>query len=374
MRAAGPAAIDLAVSRPAAKVPRCCGHPTTCRQSPGCQAPGCQARAASSNASSLYARARSRSCACENSGLPPRSHNLSSLTLRLRAAVRQPHRRVRQAESRPGRLSAPPRLAWRAGRSRAAMPPNGRSTHPGRTARRAPTARTRRGRPCRGPPLGPRVGPPLGPSGKAMRPVDGRGCGTAVPGSPAGTGVPRGGGGTAGTLGTSFPAAGAGECMPSFMNPQPPQQACAASMGPGRSPVHGTPRTAIRLTHYVTGGCSAASTPGLAGPPGTAGPPRAVITSLGVAAPGSCAGGDGTVHIHSRSLSRSCVRFPISVSAYENSGDQNRASYGHASMQIPQYMHSEKSMANRSRTLRTRGRPRPAGPPGSGTGSLCESM
>jgi len=68
----------------------------------------------------------------------------------------------------------------------------------------------------------------------------------------------------------------------------------------------------------------------------------------------------------------------MSAAAYENSGDQNRASYGHASMQIPQYMHNEKSMANLSRTLRTRGLPRPAEPPaspaGGGTVSLCESM
>ena len=58
------------------------------------------------------------------------------------------------------------------------------------------------------------------------------------------------------------------------------------------------------------------------------------------------------------------------VSAYSNSGDQNSASNGHTSMQIPQYMHSAKSMANRSSTLRLRGLP----PSGAGTVSLCESM
>ncbi|MBB5139885.1 hypothetical protein HNP84_009649 [Thermocatellispora tengchongensis] len=39
-------------------------------------------------------------------------------------------------------------------------------------------------------------------------------------------------------------------------------------------------------------------------------------------------------------------------------------------MQIPQYMHSEKSIANLSSTLRARGRP----PSGAGRVSLWESM
>ncbi len=58
-------------------------------------------------------------------------------------------------------------------------------------------------------------------------------------------------------------------------------------------------------------------------------------------------------------------------SLYSNSGDQNSASNGHTSMQIPQYMHSAKSMAKRSSTLRWRARL-----PSSraGTVSLCESM
>lgn len=61
----------------------------------------------------------------------------------------------------------------------------------------------------------------------------------------------------------------------------------------------------------------------------------------------------------------------MSVSAYSNSGDQNRASKGQTSMQIPQYMHREKSMAKRSRTLRLRSRPPGAA---AGTVSLWESM
>nr|WP_246082897.1 MULTISPECIES: hypothetical protein [Nonomuraea] len=60
----------------------------------------------------------------------------------------------------------------------------------------------------------------------------------------------------------------------------------------------------------------------------------------------------------------------MSPSAYSNSGDQKRASNGHTSMQMPQYMHREKSMAKRSRTLRWRARP----PSGAGIVSLCESM
>ena len=61
----------------------------------------------------------------------------------------------------------------------------------------------------------------------------------------------------------------------------------------------------------------------------------------------------------------------MSSSAYSNSGLQCSASNGHTSMQMPQYMQSEKSMANRSSTLRCRSRP-----PASSAGivSLCESM
>ena len=61
----------------------------------------------------------------------------------------------------------------------------------------------------------------------------------------------------------------------------------------------------------------------------------------------------------------------MSVSAYSNSGDQKSASKGQTSMQIPQYMHSAKSIAKRSSTLRLRSRP-----PGAagGTVSLWESM
>lgn len=60
----------------------------------------------------------------------------------------------------------------------------------------------------------------------------------------------------------------------------------------------------------------------------------------------------------------------MSPSAYSNSGDQNSASKGHTSMQIPQYMHREKSIAKRSSMLRARGRP----PSGAGRVSLWESM
>ena len=96
----------------------------------------------------------------------------------------------------------------------------------------------------------------------------------------------------------------------------------------------------------------------------------AAISSLAGSPAGSCAGGAGTVHIHSRSVSFSCSRLRMSYSAYSNSGDQNSASNGQTSMQMPQYMHSEKSIANRSSTLRCRGREAP----GTTTSSLCESM
>lgn len=60
----------------------------------------------------------------------------------------------------------------------------------------------------------------------------------------------------------------------------------------------------------------------------------------------------------------------MSPSAYSNSGDQKSASKGQTSMQMPQYMHSEKSMAKRSSTLRWRARP----PSGAGIVSLWESI
>jgi hypothetical protein len=47
----------------------------------------------------------------------------------------------------------------------------------------------------------------------------------------------------------------------------------------------------------------------------------------------------------------------MSTSAYSNCGLQNSASNGQTSMQMPQYMQSEKSIAKRSRTLRWRSRP-----------------
>ncbi len=61
----------------------------------------------------------------------------------------------------------------------------------------------------------------------------------------------------------------------------------------------------------------------------------------------------------------------MSNSEYSNSGVQWIASNGHTSMQIEQYMHSEKSIANRSSTLRLRSRPPSSA---GGTVSLCESM
>ena len=75
--------------------------------------------------------------------------------------------------------------------------------------------------------------------------------------------------------------------------------------------------------------------------------------------------------IQRRSWSRSWVNSAIEYVEYSNSGDQNKASNGQTSMQMPQYMHSAKSIANRSSVLRVRMRPPP---PGAGTVSLRESM
>ena len=95
-----------------------------------------------------------------------------------------------------------------------------------------------------------------------------------------------------------------------------------------------------------------------------------VRTSAGTGPVGSSSGGGGTEPSHSRSWSRSWVSSATSPAAYAYSGDQNSASNGQTSTQIPQYMHSAKSIANRSSTLTWRGRP----PPGGSTVSLCESM
>ena len=67
----------------------------------------------------------------------------------------------------------------------------------------------------------------------------------------------------------------------------------------------------------------------------------------------------------------SWIRSSMSGVEYSKCGDQNSASNGHTSTQIPQYMHSAKSIANRSSTLRVRARA-----PGvlGGMTSLCESM
>ena len=51
----------------------------------------------------------------------------------------------------------------------------------------------------------------------------------------------------------------------------------------------------------------------------------------------------------------------MSYSAYSNSGLQKSASNGHTSTQIPQYMHSAKSMAKRSSTFTERPLPPDAG-------------
>ncbi len=45
------------------------------------------------------------------------------------------------------------------------------------------------------------------------------------------------------------------------------------------------------------------------------------------------------------------------ASEYSNSGLQNSASKGHTSTQMPQYMHSEKSMSKRSSAFFCRGLP-----------------
>jgi hypothetical protein len=66
----------------------------------------------------------------------------------------------------------------------------------------------------------------------------------------------------------------------------------------------------------------------------------------------------------------SWVRRSTWCSAYSNSGLQWRASNGHTSTQMPQYMQRAKSIANRSRMLRVRARPPSLGR----TCSLWESM
>ena len=73
-------------------------------------------------------------------------------------------------------------------------------------------------------------------------------------------------------------------------------------------------------------------------------PSRLPRSPSGQARAGRAAAGGGTVHIHSRSRSFSWVSSRMSNSAYSNSGDQCSASNGHTSMQMPQYMQSEKSM------------------------------
>ena len=57
-------------------------------------------------------------------------------------------------------------------------------------------------------------------------------------------------------------------------------------------------------------------------------------------APASSSGASGTVSIHSPSFVLSCSRSAMCGSEYSYSGLQNKASNGHTSTQIPQYMHS----------------------------------
>jgi hypothetical protein len=97
----------------------------------------------------------------------------------------------------------------------------------------------------------------------------------------------------------------------------------------------------------------------------------ASATSAGGSAPSSSGGGGTTVSAQARSLSFSCSSGAIEYSLYSNSGDHHNASNGQTSTQMPQYMHSAKSMAKRSSTLRVRARPPSLA---GGTVSLCESM
>src|SRR6185369_7776063 len=113
-------------------------------------------------------------------------------------------------------------------------------------------------------------------------------------------------------------------------------QSGAYEMGGSHHPDAGTDRErAEREQQHVRGGHASIAL-------------RAAVSSLAGSPCGSCAGGGGTVHIHSRSVPFSWSRSRMSYSAYSNSGVQNSASNGQASMQMPQYMHNEKSMAKRS--------------------------
>jgi len=100
---------------------------------------------------------------------------------------------------------------------------------------------------------------------------------------------------------------------------------------------------------------------------------RAFLTdssSLGSTAPSSRGSGAGTEYAQVRRVSISWVSRSIWCSAYSNSGLQWRASNGHTSTQMPQYMQRAKSIANRSSMLRVRARPPSLG----ATCSLWESM
>src|SRR4029450_5454884 len=88
---------------------------------------------------------------------------------------------------------------------------------------------------------------------------------------------------------------------------------------------------------------------------------RGDSTSLGSTAPSSRGSGAGAEYGQVRKVSISWVSFSTWCSAYSNSGLQWRASNGHTSTQMPQYMQSAKSIANRSRMLRGRARAPPLG-------------
>ena len=97
----------------------------------------------------------------------------------------------------------------------------------------------------------------------------------------------------------------------------------------------------------------------------------AAAISAGSAEAGSSAGGGGTVAIHSLEPGLLVQQIQHVDLGVLELGLQCRASNGQTSMQMPQYMHREKSMANRSSTLRWRSRPPSVV---AGSVSLWESM
>src|SRR6266508_2338542 len=108
-------------------------------------------------------------------------------------------------------------------------------------------------------------------------------------------------------------------------------------------------------------GCGAAVGWGAACWPTSGGWAWSAGAPAGGSAPTSSSGGGFTWYVHSSSRSFSWMSSWMSYSAYSNSGDQNSASNGQTSTQMPQYMHRAESMANRSRTFTLRARPPDAG-------------